>query len=134
MSKYRGLCKVDDFPRAPSKKIQTRDHRYFGGHAIRVWYSRKVKQYFIFIDAYSDDLHIVRPFSVMEIYLIAGSEIIFCGIRNIILSAPVYSDPDSEWQEFIGTLTYFTSRSNGNEALEYTWEFFADHHCVETCD
>jgi hypothetical protein len=134
MFKYRGLCKVDDFPRAPSKKIRTGIIDILEATRFAFVYSRKVKQYFIFIDAYSNEFHIARPYSVMKIYLIAGSEIIFCGKRNIILSAPVYSDPHSEWHEFIGTLTYFTSRSNGNDALEYTWEIFADHHGVETSD
>ena len=77
--KYRKFIKQQAFPQAPSKKIKTgriidalKDKHY------EFVYSRKVKQYFLFIDAYSNDYYFA-PYNVMKIYVICGNTTIFLG-------------------------------------------------------
>ena len=96
-------------------------------------YNRKVKQYFFFIDAYSND-YCFASYSVMKIYVICGNTPIFLGKHNIILSGHVYSDPDSPWYNFRDPLRCLGSGSNCDEPLESYWEYFVEHKGVETSE
>jgi len=132
--KYRKCVKHQAFPQAPSKKIKTGGiidnvkNRYF-----EFVYSRNVKQYFLFINAYIND-YLFTSYNVMKIYVICGNMPIFLGKHNIILNGPVYSDLDSPWHNFRDPMKSLGSGYNCVESLESFWESFVEHHGVETFD
>ena len=127
----RGLV----FPDAPAPKLKTEDIvtvmelMRFG-----FVYSRRFKQYFLFIDAYSaEDIEqddIDSRYSVMELYVIRGDQPIFLDKFNIVLNAPVVSSPSSQWHTFADELSFHGNEGTYNKFLESEWQVFVKENDV----
>jgi hypothetical protein len=119
------------FPAAPAKKLKTRgvvdvsELMHF-----QYVYSRRFKQYFLFIDAYSgedleqDDMD--SRYGVMELYAIRGSQPVFLDQFNIVRSAPVFSSPTSSWYTFADGLSFHGNEGTYNKFLESEWQVFVE--------
>ncbi len=134
-AKIRGL----NFPAAPAPKLKTWDivpilsRMHFG-----FVYSRVFKQYFLFIDEYSDS-EIERDgrdcrYSVMEVYAILGSEPVFLDKFNIVLSSPVYSSPSSPWHTFVDGLSFHGDDGTYHKFLGAVWKAFVQDNKIVCSD
>jgi len=130
-AQIRGLV----FSTAPAKKIKTKEIisvmelMHFG-----FVYSRRFKQYFLFIDKYSgEDVEhedYDYRYSVMELYVIRGNVPIFLDEFNIILFSPVYSSPSSPWHTFRDELSFHGNDGTYNKFLEAEWQVFVQENNV----
>ena len=147
--------------KAPSKKIK------FDGIMVTLFgekkpegvvhfgfvYSRKLNQYFRFVDNKPID-YFNRLFAPMHLFLIVENEPVWVAKFNIILSAPVYYPPrvtnaygivpyDSEWYCFKhGLHNYGTEGLTEEEltvdglikSMDSSWESFVMLHGIKTSD
>ena len=98
-------------------------------------YSRRFKQSFLFIDAFSaEDIEqddIDRRYSVMKLYVIRGDQPIFLDQFNVVLHAPVVSSPPSQWHTFADELSFHGNEGTYNKFLESEWQVFVKENDVD---
>jgi len=100
-------------------------------------YSRKYKQYFLFIDAYSGE-DIERDgfnahCTIMEIYVIKGGKLVFIEQFNIVIHNLVFTSPTSPWSIFGDELSYH-GYGKYNKFMESEWKVFVEHNNIACSD
>jgi len=115
-------------------------------------YSRKCKQYFLFVDKEPFDYG-NRHFALMNIFLIKENKLEYLGPNNTILNAPVHYPPKhpdapsnsmipekSEWYCFnyslhtVGLMEEENTVDRLIEILDSSWKYYVVDHGIETSD
>ena len=138
---FRCRAKIEGlvFPAAPAKKLKTRGMvDIMELMRFQYVYSRKFKQYFLFIDAYSgedieqDDYD--SRYNVMELYAIRGSQPVFLEEFNIVMNAPVFSSPATPWYTFGDGMSFHGNEGTYNKLLEAEWRIFVEANNIVCSD
>ena len=134
-SKYRKMFReVPDFKQAPSEKIKMGVINKSEVEYFAFWYSRKVKQYFLFTNAPGHYGYLGNSSCVMKLHVICGDQLIFLKKQNIIVDGPVYSSPGSPWRSFRHVMMEMGKGYNQYESLDTAWESFYSSLVEETSD
>jgi hypothetical protein len=131
---YRRKIRSMSFPTKPAAEIKTGDVVDVNESShFAFMYSRYFQQYFLFVDSYSgEDIHdedFDANYSVMKVFAIKGSEPVYLGVHNIIISAGVFRSPTSPWCTFSDVMIFHGNEYH-NELLEFEWKKFAEEERI----